>query len=115
MRTLQLLKFCGISLVLRESGMGNTAKNIKSAVAVKYGEGEPGFKATGYGAMAEKIINMAMENDIPVHEDAELMRQLSNLQFIEKVPEELHAAVADILSFIYRVNGKHKEGSKANA
>jgi len=63
-------------------------------------------KATYFarGGPAEKVIELAMQNDVPIHKNLELLTQLSNLEFIDNVPEELNAAVAEILSFIYRVN-----------
>ncbi len=94
-------------------------KNITKTVAVQYNafkqNANPGHgnhidgvrQATYFarGGPAEKVIELAMQNDVPIHQNLELLTQLSNLDFLDNVPGELNAAVAEILSFIYRVNG----------
>ena len=55
----------------------------KTAVALAYDpneDGAPKVIASGKGALAEKIIEQAKENKIPVHEDDKLAETLSKLE-----------------------------------
>lgn len=74
----------------------------KTAVALAYipGERAPKILATGKGAVAEKIIEVAEENDVPQYEDSELAETLSKLEIGEMIPPELYEVVAEILVFV---------------
>ena len=71
----------------------------KTAVALKYDESNnvaPVVVATGVGYLAEKIIELASENNVPVFEDSSLSTILSQLDLGAEVPEELYQVVVDI-------------------
>ena len=74
----------------------------KTAVALAYvpGERAPKILATGKGKVAEKIIEVAEENDVPRYEDSELAATLSKLEIGEMIPPELYEVVAEILVFV---------------
>ncbi|RJQ49518.1 MAG: EscU/YscU/HrcU family type III secretion system export apparatus switch protein [Nitrospiraceae bacterium] len=81
----------------------------QKAAALKYRHGKdsaPKLVAKGRGEVAQKIIDIARENNIPLHEDKELVDFLSMLDLYEEIPPELYKAVAEILAFIYRMNKK---------
>ena len=81
----------------------NTKKEKeKTAVALAYvpGERAPKILATGKGKVAEKIIEVAEENDVPQYEDSELAETLSKLEIGEMIPPELYEVVAEILVFV---------------
>ncbi|MBN1591986.1 MAG: EscU/YscU/HrcU family type III secretion system export apparatus switch protein [Candidatus Coatesbacteria bacterium] len=69
----------------------------------------PGVLAKGAGHLAERIIKLAKEHDIPIKEDADLVEALMQLDLHEAIPPELYKAVAEILAFIYSMNQKWKE------
>ncbi|MBN2207955.1 MAG: EscU/YscU/HrcU family type III secretion system export apparatus switch protein [Candidatus Coatesbacteria bacterium] len=69
----------------------------------------PRLIAKGAGHLAEKIIQIAREHDIPIKEDADLVEALMQLDVEETIPPELYKAVAEILAFIYAVNESWKE------
>ena len=76
---------------------------VKTAVALAYDpneDGAPKVIASGKGALAEKIIDKAKENKIPVHEDDKLAETLSRLEIGEMIPPELYEVVAEILVFV---------------
>ncbi|MBR4357201.1 MAG: EscU/YscU/HrcU family type III secretion system export apparatus switch protein [Butyrivibrio sp.] len=78
-------------------------KKVKTAVALGYDpneDGAPVVIASGKGALAEKIIEQAQENKIPVHEDSKLADTLSKLEIGEMIPPELYEVVAEILVFV---------------
>ncbi len=75
---------------------------VKTAVAVAYepGEAAPKILATGKGEIAEKIIEKAKENDVPLYKDNKLADTLSKLQIGDAIPPELYEVVAEILVFV---------------
>jgi len=93
-----------------------TSKKRQQAVALKYEAlkgGAPKVTAKGKGLLAEKIIEMARANNIPIREDSDLVELLAKVELNREIPEELYKAVAEILAFVYRMNEKWKQqGSK---
>jgi flagellar biosynthesis protein len=78
----------------------------KTAIALRYEEGKhksPIVTAKGKGKIAEKIIEKAKENQIPIHEDPSLVQMLSKLDIHDSIPEELYVAVAEVFAFIYQI------------
>lgn len=78
------------------------------AVALRYKRNEmsaPKIIAKGAGFIAEKIKEIATQNNIPVIEDVPLARALFKLKIDSYIPEELYKAVAKILAYIYRMKG----------
>jgi flagellar biosynthesis protein len=79
----------------------------KTAVALGYNpssQDAPKVVAKGKGLVAEQIIEKAMDHDIPIQEDPSLVEVLSQLELNERIPEELYQAVAEVFSFIYRLD-----------
>ncbi len=74
----------------------------KTAVAVAYepGESAPKILATGKGEVAERIIEKAKENDVPLYKDNKLADTLSKLKIGDAIPPELYEVVAEILVFV---------------
>jgi flagellar biosynthesis protein len=87
------------------SGIGN-----KTAVAIHYDEEElaPRVVAKGRGEIAERIIAVALENNIPIQEDTVLAKALSQVDLEEMIPPELYSVVAEILAFVYRLRLKNQ-------
>jgi flagellar biosynthesis protein len=81
----------------------------EKAAALKYERSinaSPQVVAKGSGLVAEKIIALALENGVPVHEDRNLIEILSTIDLYEEIPSELYKAVAEILAFVYKMSGK---------
>ncbi len=81
------------------------------AVALKYSaetDPAPRITASGKGSMAEQIIAIAFANGVKVREDAELAEILSILEVDSLIPLEAYAAVAEILSYVYRANNNER-------
>ena len=74
----------------------------KSAVALEYNLNDkaPKVIASGKGYLAEKIIDKANEEDIPVHRDEKLTKSLENIEIGEYIPPELYQVVAEVLVFV---------------
>ncbi len=82
---------------------------MKKAVALKYKPGQddaPKVTAKGTGSVAEKIIDIARKQGIPVKDDPDLVEVLSRLDLDEEIPPELYVIVAELLAFVYSLNRK---------
>lgn len=79
----------------------------RKAVALRYNgdkDEAPKILAKGAGLLAERIIELAQQQGIQLHEDPELVGLLSKLELDTEIPEQLYAAVAEVLAFVYRLN-----------
>ena len=78
----------------------------KTAVALHWdGEGAPRVTAKGRDQVAERILAVAREHDIPIKEDRELTAVLTHVELGDAIPEELYVAVAQVIAFAYRLSG----------
>ncbi len=82
------------------------AEKKKMAVALQYNKGDdaPTVVASGQGILADKIVNVAKDSDVPVYEDAPLAKTLSKLEIGDAIPPELYEVVAEILVFVDRMD-----------
>lgn len=83
----------------------NRQKTPPLAVALSHEKGTeqaPVVTATGRGAVAEQILNIAFENGVAVREDADLAQILSEVDVDSPIPLEAFAAVSEILGYLYR-------------
>ncbi len=79
----------------------------QKAVALSYddqGAPAPIVVASGMGYLAEKIVEVARENNIPIYEDNSLATMLTQLELGAQVPSELYQAIVDI--YVYFLNFK---------
>jgi flagellar biosynthesis protein len=84
-------------------------KKKPKAVALKYEkekDAAPRVVAKGRGFVAQKIIEAARAHRVPLHEDKNLVEVLEALDLETEIPSELYRAVAEVLAFIYRLNGR---------
>lgn len=89
-------------------------KNKKQkAVALSYEKekGAPLLVASGQGVMAEKILSTAREAGVEVVADPDLVELLAGIPLGMEIPAELYQAVAEVLAFVHRVNGKYKDNT----
>lgn len=71
----------------------------------------PRVAASGRGAVAEQIIALAFAKGIPVREDADLAEILATVDVDTEIPIDALAAVAEILSYLYRYNRAEAESA----
>jgi flagellar biosynthesis protein len=71
----------------------------------------PRVSASGRGAVAEQILEIAFAKGIPVREDPDLAQILATVEVDSVIPVDALAAVAEILSYLYRANGKAMDGT----
>jgi flagellar biosynthesis protein len=77
-------------------------------VALAYGSGEaaPRVVAKGRGLIAEEIIARAREAGVYVHESPDLVALLMQVDLDAHIPPQLYVAVAELLAWLYRVEGR---------
>ena len=77
------------------------------AVALTYdGCHTPFVSATGNSDVAEEILRIAKEHEIPIYENPELVDVLSRLELGDEIPELLYRTIAEIISFVYLLKDK---------
>ena len=89
--------------------MAEDRQKRREAVAIKYVPGEqaaPTIIAKGKGVVADRILEIARENGIAVHEDPDLVEALSKLDLRQEIPPDLYKMIAELLMFVYRLNRK---------
>lgn len=88
----------------------NTSGSGRRAVAVRYeresDSGAPEVVARGRGEVAERILELAREHGVPVREDKDLVQLLAACELGEEIPVEAWSAIAEILAWLYRLNGE---------
>lgn len=101
--------------------MQNMMSNVKDSsviitnpthisVALRYKQGEdmaPKLVAKGINHMAYRIKEIAQEHNVPIVEDKYLARFIyKNVELDREIPQEIYKAVADILTYIFKLNSK---------
>jgi flagellar biosynthetic protein FlhB len=80
------------------------------AVALQYEMGEAGAPkvvAKGADLIAAKIREIAKEHDVPIVENPPLARALyANVEIDREIPAEHYKAVAEVISYVFRLKGK---------
>lgn len=75
----------------------------KGAVALSHADKSkaPVVVAKGYGAVAESIMREAKANGLYVHESADLVKLLMQVDFDQQIPPQLYMAVAEVVAWIH--------------
>ncbi|MCD6293581.1 MAG: flagellar biosynthesis protein FlhB [Deltaproteobacteria bacterium] len=80
------------------------------AIAVKYDAKQmfaPQVVAKGAKLMAERIKDIARDNDVPIVENKPLARTLfKSMEVGDLVPPDLYKAVAEVLAYVYKLKGQ---------
>ncbi len=78
---------------------------LEKAVALNFDPDHPDVPtvaASGTGAVARKILELAFAHGVKVREDADLVEILQTLNIGDTIPAVAFAAVAEILLHVYR-------------
>ena len=87
-------------------------KSLKKAVSLQYDSARqeaPVITAKGQGIIAEKIIEIAKKNHLPIKDDPDLIEILSQLELDEQIPPAVYQVVAEVFAFIYHLNTRYRE------
>jgi len=92
--------------------MSQYKDRANTAVALKYSTNKnnaPVVIASGSGYIADKVVEIAEENGVPVYKDASLSSMLSQLNIGSEIPEELFSSIVEI--YVYFLNFKMPKDS----
>jgi flagellar biosynthesis protein len=82
------------------------SNGVRQAAALKYAmereNSAPVVIASGLGTVAQKIVDVAMEHNVPIYEDDSLAALLTQLEVGSQIPEELYQAIVEI--YVYFLN-----------
>ena len=86
-------------------------KPSRQAIALSYdGSSAPNLTAKGDDELAEAILAIAREYEVPIYENAELVRLLARLELGDAIPEQLYRSIAEIIAFAWYLKGKCPAG-----
>lgn len=86
-------------------------KRNREAIALVYdGDQAPTLTAKGEGELAEQILQLAMDYEVPIYENADLARMLTRMELGDQIPEELYRTIAEIIAFAWYLKGKAPAG-----
>ena len=83
-----------------------TPRTRATALRYETGATAPKVVATGRGIIADRILEEAERNGVPVRRDAALAQALAGLEVGHQVPEELWGAVAETLAWAYGLDAR---------
>jgi flagellar biosynthesis protein len=89
----------------------NHSRRAKSAVSLRYDSltsKAPKVTAKGKGQVAENIIALAHEHNIPVQQDPDLIEVLSQVDVDQEIPPAVYQVVAELLAFVYKMNNDYQ-------
>lgn len=89
----------------------NEEEKLSPAYAVALGydqnkDNAPKVLAKGQNQIAEKIIQIAIDEGIEIRQDADLVEMLKAVDIDREIPVEAFAAVAEIISYVYKANNR---------
>lgn len=83
----------------------------RQAIALSYdGANAPSLTAKGDDELAEAILAIAREHEVPIYENAELVRLLARLELGDAIPAPLYRSIAEIIAFAWYLKGKCPPG-----
>ena len=83
----------------------------RQAIALSYdGQAAPTLSAKGDAELAEAILAIARDYEVPIYENAELVRLLARLELGDAIPEALYRTIAEIIAFAWHLKGKYPPG-----
>ncbi|MGY4662772.1 flagellar biosynthesis protein [Pseudomonas chlororaphis] len=89
----------------------NNSNPPRQAIALKYdGQHAPTLTAKGDDELAEAILKIARDCEVPVYENAELVKLLARMELGDSIPEELYRTIAEIIAFAWNLKGKFPAG-----
>ena len=89
--------------------MSDDPKRPAIAVALDYDRDShdaPRVVATGKGVIAEKIMEIARENGVVIEANPMLAEALSGVPVDDTIPREFYTAVAEVIGFVLRAQGR---------
>ena len=94
----------------------NNPNPPRQAIALKYdGTHAPTLTAKGDEELAEEILRIARDCEVPIYENSELVSLLARMELGDSIPQELYLTIAEIIAFAWNLKGKFPEGQDLDA
>ncbi len=93
------------------SGLEHKMQAANKAVALAYrpeADAAPKVVAKGKGSIAERIIELAKQHGIHIHDDPDLVEALAQLDLNTEIPTDLYVVVSELLAFVYGLNRQER-------
>ena len=79
---------------------------VNVAVALRWdGQSAPRVTAKGRGEIAERILELARQHNVPIDQDPALIEVLAEVELGTQIPDKLFVAIAQVIAFAYTVRG----------
>ena len=85
---------------------------VPEAVALRYDKGRedaPRVVAKGRGFVAQQLLSIAKRHSVPVYQNQTVTQLLMAVELDREIPPELYQAVANVLAYVYRLDGRAAE------
>ncbi len=76
------------------------------AAALRYdpeADAAPRVVARGEGHVADRILEIARREGVPIHQDRALVDVLARLDVEAEIPPQLYRVVAEVIAFVFRL------------
>ena len=86
----------------------------QKAVALRYQpefDSAPKILAGGDCEVANRIVELAKQHDVPIYEQPDVVEALAKLEVGTEVPPEFYQIVAEVLAFVYSIDRKWESRS----
>jgi flagellar biosynthesis protein len=84
-------------------------ESAPEAVALRYNkdrEDAPRVVAKGRGFVAQQLLSIARRSAVPVYQNQTVTQLLMAVELDREIPPELYQAVANVLAYVYRLDGR---------
>ena len=96
--------------------MSKAEQTPRQAIALTYdGQHTPTLSAKGDDQLAEAILAIAREYEVPIYENAELVKLLARMELGDSIPEPLYRTIAEIIAFAWHLKGNFPVGQDPDA
>ena len=97
-----------VEVVASDAMPEGTDGPIRVAAALSYRDGmaAPVVIAKGRGPIAEEIVRRAQQHGVAIQVSSNLAYLLAQVELDHAVPPQLYRAVAELLAWIYRLEGR---------
>ena len=105
----------GIRITQNPPEVEDPNKQKRTAIALRYDiekDAAPLVLASGRGRVADEILRIAEENEIPLFEDPRIADLLSKLKLDTEIPAELYVLVAGVLFFVFQLDKMSEKKEK---
>ncbi len=94
--------------------MSRSDRSARRAAALQYGKDDtaPVVVASGMGYLAERLVDVAQDNGVPVYEDDSLATMLTQLKLGQEIPQELYQAIVEIYVYFLNFDPNSPDGQR---